>query len=419
MNRKLIVVIFSLLLPTLMLAQTFRNPYSFYGIGELQDYSLISSQSLGGLDYGWNDRFSFSTTNPASYSNIETTIFDVGIKGKIQDLEQDQTSEWTNYFSFAYAVFGFPISRKHNWGLSFGILPISRIGYKNSLTFNEDTTTAIENFDKQGGFNKIYVGSSISLFDHLNVGFNVAYVFGNTSFNHSLGFQNNATFLGVEKDLFKNYYGLGIDIGLQYKNSLKKDLQYTIGAAFSLPVNLIAYQETTTFTYINSGSSISYRDTLELFKADESNLSIPLTLGIGGIMQKKNKWKAGFDFKYEKWSDFIPENKDFALSDQWSLALGGEFVPKFDQIAYFQRVAYRAGLRYTNSFLKVNGEQYRKISGVIGVGLPISRNLSNINVALEVGTMGKSSPTLIKETFFNIFLGFRLNDIWFIKPKYD
>jgi hypothetical protein len=410
-----------------MFSQTFRHPYSFYGIGELQDNTLINSQSLGGLGYGWNDRFSFSTINPASYSNIEFTTFDIGIKGKIQLLKQDQINEWTNYFSFAYAVFGFPISLKHNWALSFGILPISRIGYSNRVSFNVDTVTAIEIFSKQGGFNKLYLGSSISLSDHLNVGVNAAYIFGNTTFDHSLEYQNDARFLGVNKSLFNSYYGLGCDIGLQYKNSYKKDLEYTIGSAFSLPVNLTAYQENTTYTYRNTSSYIYYKDTIQYFDSAVNSLYMPWTIGIGGILQKKNKWKVGFDFKYENWSNFVPTQKEFALSDQWSFALGGEIIPKYTEIAYLKRIAYRGGVRYTNSFLKVNGEQYSKMSGVLGFGFPFYRKIpesekvivSSINVAFEFGTMGKSTTTLIKENFYNIYIGIQLNDIWFIKPKYN
>jgi hypothetical protein len=419
MNRKIYIVIFSLLLPFLINAQTFRHPYSFYGIGELQDFNLISSQSLGGLGNAWNDRFSISPSNPASYSNLEFSTFDIGMKGKLQQLQQDKISEWTNYFSFAYAVFGFPVSKKHNWGLSFGILPISRVGYKNSFTFDMDTVTASESIEKQGGFNKVYLGSSFSLFDHLNIGVNLAYLFGNTTLDHSLEFPNDRRFLDIKKSLFKSYNGIGFDIGLQYQNKLKNNLHYTLGASVSLPANLNTYQENIIYSYKNTSSYITLKDTLESLNSDVNNLSIPLTIGIGGILDKPNKWRAGFDFKYEKWSDFVPENKNFALSDQISFALGGEIVPEFDKLEYLKRISYRGGIRYTNSFLKIDGEQYRKISGIVGVGLPISRNLSNINIAVEVGTMGKSSPTLIKETFINIFIGFRLNDIWFIKPKYD
>lgn len=419
MNRKLLFVFFSILLPGLLFAQTFRHPYSFYGIGELQDYNYTTSQSLGGLGYGWNDSSSFSNTNPASYSNIRTSIFDIGMKGKFQQLKQGQIDEVTNYISFSYIALGFPLNQKHNWGMSFGMSPISRIGYKNSSSFLADTSTiAVESLDRQGGFNKLFLGSSISIIKNLNLGVNVAYVFGNTTFDHSLLFNKNTSYLGVKNVLFKNYYGVGIDVGLQYNNSLKKDLQYTIGTAVSLPVNMKVRKEQTMNTFINYTSYLAYRDTIFADTVKENNLSIPLTFGIGGIIQKKNKWKAGFDFKYEMWSNFIPDNPNYSLSDQWSFALGGEIIPKFDEIKYFQRIAYRGGIRYTNSFLKVNGEQYKKMSAVVGFGFPISRSLSNINFAFEIGTMGKSSATLIKENFYNVYLSFRLNDIWFIKPKY-
>lgn len=416
MNRKYLVVIFSLLLPSMMFAQTFRHPYSFYGIGELQNQNSSNIQSIGGLAYGFSDSLSFSNANPASYSDIRFSIFDIGVKGKIQQLQQEQTNELTNYFSFSNVAFAFPISKKHNWALSFGLLPVSRIGYMNSSTFKSDTTTAIEKFDRQGGFNKFYLGSSISIIKNLSLGFNVSYVFGNNTMAHSLEFQKNTTYLNAKKILFKNYYGVGFDIGLLYKKSLKNDFQYSIGAAFSLPVNLSVNRETTAITY----TAALDKDTIKFPAEVENNFSIPLTMGVGGILQKKNKWKAGFDFKYEKWSDFIPENKDFTLSDQWSFAVGGEYIPKFDENNYFQRIAYRGGIRYTNSFLKVDGEQFTKKSAVIGFGFPIYRNFSKsyINLGFEVGTMGKSSATLIKENFFNIYIGFQLNDIWFIKPKY-
>jgi long-subunit fatty acid transport protein len=418
MYRKLLFVLFSFLLPTLILAQSFQHPYSYYGIGELQNHNFIKCQSLGGLGYGWNDSISFSNTNPASYSNIRYSTFDIGIKGKLQGLEQDQNSEWTNYFSLAYAAFGFPISRKHNLGISFGLLPVSRVGYKTFSYFKTDSLNTKESFDIQGGLNKFYIGSSISIIKNLNLGFNIAYIFGNNTRDHSIEFINNTTFFGVKKITFKDYYGIGFDIGLQYKKSLTKDLQYTVGTAFSLPVDLSVNRENTTYSYRSVGVTKYIMDTIESFNGSENNLSIPFNFGLGGILQKNNIWKAGFDFKYEKWSDFVPENKEFILSDQWSFALGGEIIPKFDQNNYLQRIAYRGGIRYTNTFLNVYDEKFRKMSATIGFGFPISRNLSRINFAFEYGTIGKSAPNLIKENYFNFYLGFQLNDIWFIKPKY-
>jgi hypothetical protein len=418
MIKKLLFIFVSLSIPSLIFSQTFRHPYSYYGIGELQNYNFITCQSLGGLGYAWNDSLTFSNTNPASYSNIRYTTFDIGMKMKIQGLEQGQKTEWTNYISFAYASFGFPVIKKYNWGLSFGLLPVSRTGYKIYSSSLIDSSLTIETFDIQGGINKLYIGSSISPIKNLNLGFNFSYVFGNNTRDHSFEYVNNTSFLGITKLNFISYYGIGLDIGLQYKNKLNKDLEYTLGAAYSIPVDLSSKKENTTFTYKNTASLNLPKDTIEAFKGSISNMLIPQNFGVGGILQKKNVWKVGFDFKYEKWSDFEPEIDEYALNDQWSAAIGAEIVPKYNQIKYLQRVAYRGGFRYGGSFLNVYGEKFTKMSAIIGFGFPISRNLSRINLSFEYGSVGNSSPLIIKENFFNIYMGFQLNDIWFIKSKY-
>jgi len=52
----------------------------------------------------------------------------------------------------------------------------------------------------------------------------------------------------------------------------------------------------------------------------------------------------------------------------------------------------------------------------LGLGLPIS-GLSKVNLGLEIGKIGNDD--LIKENYFSLRLGLSLNDVWFIKRKYN
>ena len=52
----------------------------------------------------------------------------------------------------------------------------------------------------------------------------------------------------------------------------------------------------------------------------------------------------------------------------------------------------------------------------LGLGLPVA-GLSKANLGLEIGSIGDSE--VIKENYFSLRLGLTLNDVWFIKRKYN
>ncbi|WCC44500.1 hypothetical protein PJW08_12565 [Tenacibaculum finnmarkense] len=56
----------------------------------------------------------------------------------------------------------------------------------------------------------------------------------------------------------------------------------------------------------------------------------------------------------------------------------------------------------------------------VGLGLPLPRQLSNVNIGLEYGQKGTVSNNLIKEKYFNVRLSLSLNSTkWFHKRKID
>ena len=58
-----------------------------------------------------------------------------------------------------------------------------------------------------------------------------------------------------------------------------------------------------------------------------------------------------------------------------------------------------------------------QISLNLGLGLPIS-GLSKANFGFEIGMIGDNDNQL-KESYFMLRLGLSLNDVWFIKRKYN
>ena len=55
----------------------------------------------------------------------------------------------------------------------------------------------------------------------------------------------------------------------------------------------------------------------------------------------------------------------------------------------------------------------------LGLGLPITGSLSNLNLGLEFGKKGTTSNNLVQENYLILNIGFSLNDKWFVKSKYN
>jgi hypothetical protein len=116
------------------------------------------------------------------------------------------------------------------------------------------------------------------------------------------------------------------------------------------------------------------------------------------------------------------------MGNQIDFSLGGFVIPKINSISsYWNRVTYRAGLRFEKTGLLVNGTptgtNFTPIDdfGIsFGLGLPLDNRYSSVNIGLEYGKKGTTSNNLIQENYFNFRLSLSLTDInWFIKRKID
>jgi hypothetical protein len=55
----------------------------------------------------------------------------------------------------------------------------------------------------------------------------------------------------------------------------------------------------------------------------------------------------------------------------------------------------------------------------VGLGFPFKRSYSAIDVHLVVGKRGTTDGGLLKENYIKVGMSMSLQDIWFIKRKFD
>ena len=112
------------------------------------------------------------------------------------------------------------------------------------------------------------------------------------------------------------------------------------------------------------------------------------------------------------------------LVNSQSFAGGAQLTPNINAVSgYWSVVDYRLGANYTNTYLKINGTNINQYGISLGLGLPIPNerrgSYYKVNIAAEIGRRGTLDNSLVREGYFNLHIGFTINDKWFQKYKFD
>lgn len=400
-----------------------NSPYTRYGLGNLVENGMDPRiTAMGGLYYGLRANNMINTANPASYTAFDSVsfVFDGGIFGIATNLQTSNQTDQGDYISLSHLMFGFPVTKW--WRTSLGILPFSYVGYDiYSDNYSEDLGTTIQNvYQGSGGLNQLYWGNGFLIGKKLSVGFNMKYMFGTITRSSGISFPDS-----VE---MKNTYVRGSmrpsdiygEIGVQYKTMLTKELFIVMGAVFSpqLKINSKAnYLATTYFGDINS-AQFSY-DTIDISINEKGSFTLPVRTGAGFSIGKAGQWVVGADFLWQNWENFIYYGNSDSLANRWNVAIGGEYIPDAKSVgSYFQRAAYRAGFHYGKTPLNLKGKHLDEFGISFGLGLPIKKSKSTVNMSATFGRRGTIQNGLINENFIRFTVGVNVVENWFFKSKY-
>ena len=435
-----------------------NSPYSRYGIGDLVPPTNIATRSMGGIAAGYADFFSINFNNPASYSGFQTlkeakskklssgrAILDVGLNFEGRTLKEPATSKKfvANNALFSYVQVGVPV--KPNWGISFGLRPISRISYKmvRSERLRDPLTglpidSAITRFEGDGGSYLASVGTGFNVFrkittkgeQKLSIGFNGGYLFGEKNYSTKRIIINDSiAYNPANYESKTNFGNLYFNMGLQYKIPVSQKVSLTIGAFGNVGQKLNATQDILRETYQFNASSGEVRlDSVSDKRDIKGTINLPSSFTLGFIAQKypvpgkEGGWLLGIDFTQQNWSQYRFYGQVDSVRNKWEVKLGAQINPA-PKRNYFSNVAYRFGLFAGPDYVKV-GKNLSQFGGSFGLGLPlaISRQAPNqvslINLAFEYSKRGNNT-NILRENMFRVSLGLSLSDMWFIKRKYD
>jgi len=398
-----------------------NSPYTRYGLGTLVDNGLDPrTTAMGGLHFGLQRNDLINPANPASYVAFDslTFIFDAGIFGSLVNLRTDNINNQGSYISLSHLTFGFSISKW--WKTSLGLLPFSYVGYDIFHTEELEGITKVTNvYLGSGGLNQIYWGNAFPIGKKLSVGFNLKYMFGSVDRSRGIAFPDstemmNTFILGSVRP--RDIYG---EIGIQYKTSLPKDHFFVAGAMFGPQTNInskIFYLATTYYGNITA-AQLKY-DTIDFRKDDKGSFTLPVRIGLGATAGKARHWTAGADFSWQNWEKYTYDGQSDSLLNRWSVNLGGEYIPDARSNTYYKRASYRLGFHYGKTPINLKNRHIDEVGISFGVGLPIKRSRSTVNLSAIIGKRGTTQNGLIQENFFRFTVGVNALENWFIKSKY-
>ena len=165
------------------------SSYSRYGLGLLRDQSQGFNKSMGGVGQGMRIGNRVNTTNPASYSAIDSLslIFDVGMSASFGQMKKQQQKAGVQHATLDYVHIGMRLGKR--LGLALGFMPYSSIGYdfmssehsRKTIAYDPDTGLPIslnESYSGSGGLNQTYIGLGWRTFHNISIGANVSFLWG-------------------------------------------------------------------------------------------------------------------------------------------------------------------------------------------------------------------------------------------------
>lgn len=412
---------------------TIQSPYSKFGIGNLKGSLLPQFRAMGGISTAVYTPGGFSNINiqnPASYAGIHATTLDIGMTGTLTDLRSSSQSDNSFNASLSHVALAFPVSKKS--ALSFGVLPYSQLGYdfKNTVqigTTAANTKTVDYKYTGEGGLTKAYIGYGIQFGDHLRVGANVEYLFGNLSEKRATEIVNDPGAINSYMQSKNSVGGLSFSYGAQYDIRLDNKTSLIFGYSGSSNSKINSERSNIVKQYFNdaNGDEGEAINTLDSVQNPSSNLKLPLVHNFGISLQKNNKWLIGADYRMGKWSNLSIDNVKQGLQDTYGVSVGGQYTPDITSInGYFKRVDYRLGLSYDKTYIQISNQDIKQKSISVGLGLPLSSfardTFYKMNITAELGERGTVNNGLLQEKFINIHLGFTLNDYtWFRRFRFN
>lgn len=397
-----------------------QSPYARYGIGYLEQQGTFRTKAMGGISSGVRDNLTLNFVTPASYSSIDTLsfIFDFGLDhGLIRLSEGDQTY-WSQDLNFSHLLMGFPIMK--NWGVVGAVMPYSNGTYSIvESTSDDEGEDFLERHMGSGGYQKALIGTGFSPVKYFSAGVNMFFIFGEITRLNDFIFTEDNNYFNTRKYGSSSMNGIGWETSVQFMAPLAEKRFINAGITYTPGFKLRTTNQDLIFRYSSIQTSMLATDTMSNVTVNTTS-RMPQTIRGGITYGQTDKFTAGADFSYTTWSEASLPGAYGIYTDVISLHAGAEYIPdKFSNYSFFDRVEYRAGCRYGESYALYGGDNIKEYGITFGAGIPMRRSRSRVSLVVDLSKRGNPDAGLPEEKRISIGVSLNLYDRWFLKRQYE
>ncbi|MGQ3014885.1 MAG: hypothetical protein ACT6QS_14335 [Flavobacteriales bacterium] len=421
------------------------DTYSQLGVGRVSGNVQAGQMAMGGIGAAYVTTDLVNYSNPASYAHFRNIMLTFGGEYNSYSLIRGNSRTGLAGGFFNQFAVGVPIyiKRKPTMGISFGYIPYSQAGYaftiNDAVASPEDTINVKLNYQGKGGVDRIYLGYGATVAKGLSLGINGSFYFG------SLLTEKNSTseangFLNTSWEQNLRITDFSFDAGVMYtdtisvRDSLGRKRQtpwfVTVGGTYSYG-NRMRAKTTILGKYFTSTDITGTPYLIDtLLYRERSTVRFPSTFGVGFSFGKINNFLIGTEFQYQLWSQFRNSNGQAEpyFSNSYTAALGAEYTANKPK-GFFNKLTYRAGFRYGNSYVAPLGTPFSEFGISFGVGFPIiinallkdenSRVISSmLNLGVEYSSRSHPDPSITRMNSWRVVLSFNLRERRFYNYKF-
>lgn len=420
-GRFVLICLFALLASGAAAQKNVYSPFARYGIGNLDQQGTFRSRAMGGISSGLRDNLTLNYLTPASYSSIDTAsfLFDFGLDYGVIRLDEDDLTYYSQDLTFSHLMLGFPVTR--GLGVAAAIVPYSNGSYNigGETSSGGVAGDMYDHHKGSGGYQKVLLGAGYSPYRYISAGMNVFLIFGEVTRLNDFIFTSDNNYFNTRKQGSVAMNGIGLEASMQVMVPLPDKWYVNAGFNFTPSFSLKTSTDDIIFRYSSIQTSLLSSDTL--YQASGSTTSrLPATMRGGIAFGKSDKFTAGADIVYSKWTEAILPNTYGTYRDAISLHAGAEYIPdKYSNYSFFDRLEYRIGCRYGESYTLFEGDKLNEYGITFGAGIPLRRSRSRFSLFVDLSGRGGNDDSMVRETRITVGASLNLFDYWFLKAKYD
>jgi hypothetical protein len=420
-GRFLLICLLALMSTVISAQKNVYSPFARYGIGIIGQEGTFRTRAMGGISSGIRNSLTLNFPTPASYSSIDTAsfIFDFGLDYTGNMLKNADLTYYSQDLTFSHLIMGFPVIK--GLGVVVGIIPYSNGAYNIADETDAGSVAGdiLESHKGYGGYHKALLGAGYSPIQHVSAGVNMFFVFGEENRINDFTFISDENYFNTRKHGSIAMNGIGYEVSLQLMAPLPANWHINAGLTYTPGFNLKTTTEEFIFRYSSVQTSALAFDTLY---QDTGSITsrLPRTIRAGLSVGQNDKFTAGADIVYTKWTEASLPGTYGIYRDALAFHAGAEYIPDlYSNYGFFNRVEYRIGCRYGESYTLFDGDVVNEYGITFGAGLPLRRSRSRISVYFDLSNRGNLDDNLFRETRLSIGASLNLFDYWFLKAKYE